>query len=498
MTFRLVDVKKTVRARADGRRYLHPKLLGAESAMAVDMALAYFHAHLGRSRRETDPEILVRFFGDAKVARGLVACLGRTYRWRSLDFAEVLDQSTAAWLAAREVKTPGDLRLYLYDQVNAIGDGFLPAEREEHARPLARRLRLTTAKLDQLVALDADEQAVLVRIGPVPDPQQVVSQYNFQVVDAVLRHSRAIILKQLNEPNYQFLQQCCSRHGVVLARDGAAAIMHNQPDAFGSYARHGQRLARALYSAAAATSGLLKAGEALLGTSGQGPVYLFETSTQHALTGRTGAILRAAPLPELRESWDRVRQPAARGAHSGAVGTGGWRLVTNPEPVISGAGLLLAPYACRRDETEVLLWPVESRADLARAQAVCLANPTVLPVLAPALVSSPPDGFIYAGADDGASGVLQALTTYWGGPRTPAAEQALESLLDAAAARGFVEEEQVRTALGCASIDEVARKLRLLDPASGSFVPGLGLCSPTFAATIRKGLRRRPGRVPAA
>src|SRR3954453_15554583 len=111
MPFRLQDVKKTVRARSDGDRYLHPKLLdGVAITAQVGLALAYFNARLGRARHEFEPEMLVRFFGDAKVARGLVACLGDTYRWRPRTFADVLTPPELAGLAACGLHTPCDLR----------------------------------------------------------------------------------------------------------------------------------------------------------------------------------------------------------------------------------------------------------------------------------------------------------------------------------------------------------------------------------------------------
>src|SRR5579871_6372017 len=90
-SFRLADVKKTVRSRSDGERYVHPKLLdGPSICTQVDLALAYFQSRLGRARHEFDPEMLVRFFGDPKVARGLVCCLSETFRWRPREFAHVL------------------------------------------------------------------------------------------------------------------------------------------------------------------------------------------------------------------------------------------------------------------------------------------------------------------------------------------------------------------------------------------------------------------------
>src|SRR6266581_3430889 len=107
MAFRLADVKKTVRSRSDGHRYIHPKLLEGPAVSAqVGLALAYLHARLGRPRREVDPEMLV-------------ICLRHTYRWRAQELADVLEVKDLARLAARSIRTPCDLRLFLYDTLNS-------------------------------------------------------------------------------------------------------------------------------------------------------------------------------------------------------------------------------------------------------------------------------------------------------------------------------------------------------------------------------------------
>jgi hypothetical protein len=71
-------------------------------------------------------------------------------------------------------------------------------------------------------------------------------------------------------------------------------------------------------------------------------------------------------------------------------------------------------------------------------------------------------------------------------------------MLDEVEARGFIPAAHVAEALGCATSDDVAARLRSLDGARATYIPGLGLCSAAFAAQMRKGLRRVPGRKPAA
>ena len=487
MAFRLADVKKTVRSRSDGQRYIHPKLLEGPSVSAqVGLALAYLHARLGRPRREVDPEMLVRFFGDPKVARGLVSCLRHTYRWRAQELADVLEAKDLARLAARDIRTPPDLRLFLYDALNARGHGFLPAERDEHLRPLARRLGLTPPKLDQLVALDAEENAVLVRVGPVPEPEHVVALYNYHAVDAILRNSAYVELARVDRAQRDELDATCLTHGIVPTWEGRDARLHNQPDAFGSYARAGLRLARALYAACTTAPALLASGRAQVPLPGKTAFYVFDSETLRALTGGTGIIRRAAPWPDLREAWDR---------HRAAAGTAGWRLVGAPEPVLSPAGLALAPFACRRDETQVLLWPVRTEdpaggANVDDVLALRASGLDVLPILWED-AGAARDGLPCVRSADGVAGIVAALEAHWSGRRVRAGAQALDGLLAELDARGFIPEAQVADALGCATIEELPRRLRALDERRATYVPGLGLCSRAFADEMRKGLRRK-------
>jgi len=501
--FRLADVKKTVRSRSDGQRYIHPKLLEPSAVAAqVSLALAYFASRLGRARHEVDPEMLVRFFGDPKVARGLVACLAATYHWRTQEFTEVLDERATSSLAALGLRTPVDLRLHLFDAVNAgDGVGYLPAatpeQREESLGPLARSLGLTPAKLDQLIALDAPENAVLVRVGPVPLPEHVAALYNYQALDAVLRNSVSIELEKVDPAGRVALEAACAAVELPLAWRGNTAWLHNRADAFGSYARSGLRLTRALYLAAATAPVLLTRGTAQVQVAGKAALYPLDRQTLTGLTGGTGAIYAAASAPDLRDGWDRRRSASVEG------GAHGWRLLGSPEPLLSAAGLAVAPYACRRDEETVLLWPVATAPALDGALETHRAGLDILVIASPDVAHLVSDDLPYARQEDGVAGIVAALDTHWGGGRVAVGVQALEALLDTLAARRFVPEVEVAEALGCVSGGELADRLRLLERSEdyagrGVYLAGLGLCTPDFAEEMRKGLRRTRRRRPAA
>jgi hypothetical protein len=490
MSFRLVDIKKTVRSRSDGERYVHPKLLDAAATEGqVGLALAYFQARLGRKRRDFEPELLVRFFGEPKVARGLVACLTAAYRWRTQSFADVLEARDLVRLGLRDIHSPTELRLFLFDAVNQEADGFLAGERDTALRPLAQRLGLAAPKMEELFSLDAEENAVLVRVGDVPEPTLVVALYNFQVVHALIRHCAFLEFPALPATASRALHDACRAYGVMCSEQEGAVRVHNRADAFGNFARWGQRVARALYTAAADAPTLLKSGRARLQVGGKPAWYLFDRATLSALTGRTSAVHCAAPLPDLMDQWQR-RRPAGR--------AGGWQLIGVAEPLVSTAGLVVPPFAARRDERMVLLWPVATPADGAAVRALHGGGLPVLAIHLPGSAVALPPELAAMDWEAGATGIVAALNARWGG-RVDAGAQALEGLLAELEARGFIPEIQVGEALGCGPVlDELPGRLRALDPARGIFMPGLGLCSPAFAEAMRRGLRRRPRPKPAA
>ena len=92
---------------------------------------------------------------------------------------------------------------------------------------------------------------------------------------------------------------------------------------------------------------------------------------------------------------------------------------------------------------------------------------------------------------EGVAGIVAALEARWPGRRIAAGAQALDGLLVELDARGFIPDAQVAEALGCAAVEELPARLRTLDERRATYVPGLGLCSRTFADEMRKGLRRK-------
>jgi hypothetical protein len=132
MAFPLRDVRFVTRRSAEPEPVLHPRLLRDRSILPkIDIAIQYFESMLGRERREFESEVLVHFFGDHKFTRCMVACLARSYRFRSPRFDEVLSATAVRQLEAAEADSPRALRFRLYDHLSDFGHGFLPESGRE-------------------------------------------------------------------------------------------------------------------------------------------------------------------------------------------------------------------------------------------------------------------------------------------------------------------------------------------------------------------------------
>ena len=170
MPLSVKDVRFTTRRNGDGDPMLYPRLLKDRSILAsIDVALQYFETMVGEERRSLDPEALVHFFGDFKVARGMVASIGRTYRYRTPTVEEMVTRTAWRRLQRSGLEGPGALRALLWDAANADRSGFLDGERRlSVVGSLEGKYRLRPGQLNRLIALDAPEHAVLMRLGEPP------------------------------------------------------------------------------------------------------------------------------------------------------------------------------------------------------------------------------------------------------------------------------------------------------------------------------------------
>ena len=372
MAFPLKDVRFTTR-KGGGATILYPRLLRDRSLLPkVDIAIQYFESMLGHERRELDSEVMVHFFGDYKLARCIVACLARTYRYRPIEVEQVVRPPAMRRLRRAELHTPKALRINLFDRVNQAGPGFLPSsERDAILERLAIELGLRGGgELERLLSLDADEHAVLGRVGAEPTAADVVAQHNFGVLETALRHAELLELTLAEIPPdvAEMVARLCASNDVdaALTRPGGDGrlILRGRQDSFGSWARHGRKVARTVVQLLERGRPMVREGSAQVALRGRRATLRFTTEVLDVLAG--------GPAPSAGwhdlEGWDgaalldRLRGP--RAPRSG-------RIVRKlPDPSAWMAGVLVPDLLVQDGHRSALICAVRSPAHAARLASI--------------------------------------------------------------------------------------------------------------------------------
>jgi predicted nuclease of restriction endonuclease-like RecB superfamily len=372
MAFRITDFKKTSRGSGAARQIYPHQIRDGRHTAAISFAIGYYERMVGRRREEFETDALIEFFGDPRLARGLVACLAGTYAWRSPSLAEALGAEVGATLAAAEVLRPADLRARLYTLANARYGGFVPpAERPAALRALAADVGvfLGAEQLERAMLLDGEGQQLLARLAPRPDPAQIVARYNFHSLETAIRYAGKIRLR-LEGPVWSILR---SAHNLGRRYNLGYSVgdlpgslfdnrldlsLHGRRDALGGWARAGRRLSRALLRLLAAHPGCAVSGEA--------EVHLPGDQASLRLDARALATLGAGAAESLAdETWDdsvldEIQRAWVRATMRGE--TDGWRLRRDPEPLVGEASLVVPDFALRRGQQGVALCLAGGRA----------------------------------------------------------------------------------------------------------------------------------------
>jgi hypothetical protein len=385
MAFSSGDFKKTTRKGADGRQLYPYQIKDGRYTASIAYAIAYYDRMVGRRRSEFEADTLLEFFGEPRLARGLVACLARTYAWRTQTFAEALGEDTAGALRAADVYTPADLRARWYGLANGRYDGFiLPGERAEALEFLCRKLRnaeageardnaetgaaysvggdaviasesassarsassaILPSHIEIALTLDAEDRQVLTKIGPTPEADEIVARYNYHSLETALIHSEAVRLR-LRGPVWSIIR---STHALArryrlhyevssmprtLFDERLELVLHGGKDALGSWTRAGRRLVRALLRLLASHPGCMVDGEARVQLKGEALLLKLDARALDVLG--SGFVPEAEP----QEAWDEDDAEALRRAWGRAYVAGrtaGWRLRRDPEPLVGTA-----------------------------------------------------------------------------------------------------------------------------------------------------------------
>ena len=336
MGLALNEVPLTMR-RVAGQVNVYPRLLRDGSMVPrIALAIDYFESLLGQERQQMQPEMLVELFGDPRLARGIAAALGHSYRFRAQRMDEVVGRVGAGRLKRAGLPSSPTLRLWLYDQLNVAHAGFLPARLRAEVWPhLEAELRLRPGQLERLLYLDRPEHLRLERLGARPRPVDVAARYNFQALECLLRHAQLVELMIVGPTAEQAdaLVALCRTHQVDAALDRATARFRlvGRQDALGGWARHGRHLARCLLEALERGRGLLAEGEAQL-----------------TVRGRTGRLRLGPELldmlggpPAAPVAWEPDDLSRVLRACSTTLRGWGWRVRAQPEPHVCAEGVVL-------------------------------------------------------------------------------------------------------------------------------------------------------------
>ena len=301
----------------------------------IGTAIRYFETKLGMLRRELDADALLQLFDDPKLARCLVDCLGRSYRYRTQRLADVFGEQRAAALLERGIAVPRDLRAWAYTRANETG-GFVPP-------PTARRFlaeltpELDLVETEQALWLDAADQAMLMRVGPTPTTEEVLALYHLRVVDSLLRVASTARFWAARRPRHR--RGCLRAAWREVRIVGDEVTFHGKQDSVGPWVRHGARLARAA---------LILLGDGALG-SGEA-IVPFGDEAFDVAAGRRVPAGGAAAARLVGAGRDLGAAGGADRRADGRATAGplaGWRLRRWPEPIVA-EGAVLWPEISRR------------------------------------------------------------------------------------------------------------------------------------------------------
>ena len=403
MAFKATEFKKTTRKSGDNRVLYPYQIRDDRYTAAIGYAVAYYERMVGKRRSMFEADTLLEFFGDAKLARGLVACLGRTYTWRQQTFAEAFGEPTAQALWRLGLRTPADLRTRLYGLANGRYNGFiLPRQRAEALAFLCERIAeeaqgddgrpamddrmsddgastihrppstvhhppstvITPEQFERALVLDAEDQQVLVKIGATPEPGEIVARYNYHAVETALCHSEQLQLRlrgsvwNIVRSVHNLARRYNLRYRIGAVRslfdESVELTLFGQRDAMGSWLRAGRRVVRALLRLLAAHPDSLVDGAATVHIGSQTLLFRIDERVRDVLG------IAARQSPEASEPWEEDVTELFRKAWGKAYvrgRTAGWRLRRDPEPLVGTNGVVVPDFALIRGNERLGLVP---------------------------------------------------------------------------------------------------------------------------------------------
>lgn len=193
MRFSLQDVRKSVQRRGSELSVSLHFLGSGELHAEVVRLIAYYESLLGQPQRSFSFDDARACIGEYRMANCLIATLSNWYRWQPPDWTTTLS-AIGANAELMALTSPVQLRLALYNYVNAHFHGFLSVQhRSEALQAFAAQFQLTSSDLEYLLLLDSEEEAVLMReaLQP-PDVHMVATLYNQWVFESALFNASSV------------------------------------------------------------------------------------------------------------------------------------------------------------------------------------------------------------------------------------------------------------------------------------------------------------------
>lgn len=477
MAFRLEDFKKTTRKAAAGSSVpaaVYPHQIKDKKAIArLEIAIRTFDTLVGKRRGEMNPQTMVDFFGDPRLARAVVACLGQYYKYQTPRFADSVGTDGARRLSEAGLATPMALRAHTYAHVNAHYDGFLAeSQRAACYTELAAPFCLSAHLWDSLLHLDAEENQVLTRPGAAPTPADIVALYNFHALDTCLRRAEKIVLNGLSlsaseAGDARALAKALSVKAVVSAEGQTVTLSDAEMSSL--LPRRPGRLARCVLHLAHAYADRATTGYAdtRLGTR----AFRLTLSTDTFKT--LGASLRPASSPpafrKQFDAGDALHKALLKRRAQGEAA--GWRFQRRPEPVVSAQGVLLPDLTLTRgDQRVAIVFGDEPQAEWDA------------PVLALPLGRKPADP---AAVLSQAAALTENLFALPDAP-APVIPGDVRALFERAATHGLVRTADAQRALHLLDESPLIEWVRQAADPRVRFIPGVGLLSQELAAAIAR------------
>lgn len=474
MAFRSNDFKKTSRkAKGDGPAALYPHQMRDKKTLArLDIAIRLFDQMVGKRKGEMDAGALVDFFGDPRLARGVVACLGQYYQYRAPSFAETIGREKASALLLHGLATPMAVRAHTFAFLNTHGNGFVTEDlRAARYAQIAGEFGLQARDWDALMHLDAEENQLLTRPGEAPCAADIAALYNFHALDTVLRRAVSVTLTGLSLTPAQ-----ASDARKVAERLGAKATVSGGGSALtlalGAADESGKR--RTSHMARAAL--MLMHSHATRTTAGHADVVLgtrrFRVALGTDAFRALGCVLKpagAVPAARCLDIGDALHRDLLKLRARGQAD--GWRIKRLPDPRVSAHEVLLADFSLAHEGRSVLVVLGERAGQDGDVPIISL-----------------PLGRISPSAESVLEQANMSLNNLFALPaaKPAAVPQDVRALCDRAASQGLVRAAEAQRTLHLLDEEPLIAWVRQAADPRVRYIPGLGLCAESMVSAIQE------------